>query len=152
MEAYMKISDCVKRGFLVFVLALWPFVYSDGRDTLRVVFWNLENFFDYFDGGGGESDSGFSSFGERRWTRRRFYAKCDAVAKGLLWIADRYGGMPDAVGLAEIENAFVLSRWKPPFREIKARINSTPAMPERSGMPVSTRIWMCLRPFVVIKS
>ncbi len=53
----MKISDCVKRGFVVFVLVLWPFVYSDGRDTLRVVFWNLENFFDYFDGGGGESDS-----------------------------------------------------------------------------------------------
>lgn len=60
MKADMKISDCVKRGFLVFVLVLWPFVYSDGRDTLRVVFWNLENFFDYFDGGGGESDSGFS--------------------------------------------------------------------------------------------
>ena len=60
MEAYMKISDCVKRGFLVFVLALWPFVYSDGRDTLRVVFWNLENFFDYFDGGGGEAQAGLS--------------------------------------------------------------------------------------------
>ncbi len=50
------------------------------------------------------------------------------------------------------ENAFVLSRWKPSFREIKARINSTPAMPERSGMQMSTRIWICLRPFVVIKS
>ncbi len=52
------------------------------------------------------------------------------------------------------ENAFVLSRWKPPFREIKARINSTPAMPERSGMQMSTRIWMCMcmRSFAVIES
>lgn len=50
------------------------------------------------------------------------------------------------------ENAFALSRWKPTFREIKARINSTPAMPERSGMQMSTRIWICLRPFAVIES
>ncbi len=138
MEAYMKISDCVKRGFVVFVLVLWPFVYSDGRDTLRVVFWNLENFFDYFDGGGGESDSGFSSLGERKWTRRRFYAKCDAVAKGLLWIADRYGGMPDAVGLAEIENAFVLRKLleSTPLRKFGYRIVHSDS-PDRRGIDVA---------------
>lgn len=82
---------------------------ADEGDVL-VVFWNLENFFDYRDGGAGESDREFSSMGGRRWTKKRFYAKCDAVAKAVLWMRDRYGGMPDVIGLAEVENRWVLSR------------------------------------------
>ena len=68
-----------------------------GRDSLLVVFWNVENFFDYH-----------SENKPRFWTAGRFYAKCDAVAKTLLRIADRYGRLPDAVGFAEVENGFVL--------------------------------------------
>lgn len=80
------------------------------QDSLSVVFWNLENFFDYVDGGTGESDKEFSSTGSRHWTKKRFYAKCDAVAKAILWIGDRYGRMPDLIGLAEIENRGVLTK------------------------------------------
>lgn len=80
------------------------------EEPLLVMFWNVENFFDYIDGGEGESDRDFSSIGSRRWTRKRFYAKCDAVAKSILWVGDRYGGMPDLIGLAEIENRGVLTR------------------------------------------
>lgn len=83
---------------------------TDGRDSLVVVFWNLENFFDYKDDGKGESDREFSSTGSRRWTKKRFYTKCDAVAKSLLWMGDRYGRMPDVIGLAEIENKGVLQK------------------------------------------
>ena len=67
------------------------------RDSLLIVFWNVENFFDYR-----------SPNKPQYWTKGRFYAKCDAVAKTLLRIADRYGRLPDAVGFAEVENAFVL--------------------------------------------
>lgn len=81
---------------------------GEERDSLLVVFWNLENFFDYTDGGGGSSDAEFSATGPRRWTKKRFWTKCNAVAKTLLWIADREGRLPDAVGFAEIENEFVL--------------------------------------------
>ena len=77
-------------------------------DTLLVMFWNMENFFDYIDGGEGESDRDFSSFGSRRWTKSRFQTKCDAVAKSFYWISDRYGRLPDIVGLSEIENSNVL--------------------------------------------
>ncbi len=80
------------------------------REEMVVVFWNLENFFDWVDEGKGESDREFSSGGGRRWTRKRFYAKCDAVAKGLMWMGDRYGRMPDVVGVAEVENRGVLTR------------------------------------------
>lgn len=68
-----------------------------------VVFWNLENFFDWHDGSSSSSDSEFSSRGARHWTRKRFDAKAAMVGKTLLW-ADA----PAIVGLAEIENERVV--------------------------------------------
>ena len=79
-------------------------------DSLRVLFWNLENFFDWRNDSTSVSDADFSSRGARRWTRKRFYTKCNVVAKGLLWAASEEGRMPDVIGLAEVENAFVLRR------------------------------------------
>ena len=70
-----------------------------------IAFWNLENFFDYFDDATSSSDSDFSSFGSRHWTKKRFTAKCNLIGKTLLWM-----GMPDVVGVAEVENGFVLNR------------------------------------------
>jgi Endonuclease/Exonuclease/phosphatase family. len=81
---------------LTLLLGLCPRAFSQ-QDSLLVVFWNVENFFDYR-----------SENKPPYWTRRRFEAKCDAVAKTLLRIADRYGRLPDAVGFAEVESAFVL--------------------------------------------
>lgn len=79
-------------------------------DTLRVMFWNLENFFDYRNDSTSVSDAEFSSLGERRWTRKRFNAKCNAIAKGILWAGSAEGGLPDVIGFAEVENAFALRR------------------------------------------
>lgn len=70
---------------MAFVFILW------------LCFINLENFFDYR-----------SEAAPQFWTRGRFYAKCDAVAKTLMLIADRYGRLPDIAAFAEIENSFVL--------------------------------------------
>ena len=78
------------------------------KDGTLVMFWNLENFFDWTDQGTGESDKEFSSMGERHWTRKKFYAKCDAISKTMMWMADRYGRMPDVAGFAEVENRRVL--------------------------------------------
>lgn len=72
---------------------------SPENNQILIVFWNLENFFDY------HSDNK-----PQYWTKGRFQAKCDGVAKTLLRIADRYGRLPDAVGFAEVENARVLRR------------------------------------------
>ena len=81
-----------------------------GKPERLVMFWNLENFFDYRDEGGGSSDTEFSPKGGRHWTGRRFYTKCNAIAKALLWTGGKYGRMPDVIGFAEVENAFVLRR------------------------------------------
>lgn len=90
----------MKTLFLCLFLALNP-----PADSLKVLFWNLENFFDWRNDSTSVADAEFSSLGAKRWTRKRFYAKSNAIAKGLLW-----AGAPDVIGLAEVENAFVLKR------------------------------------------
>ena len=93
------------------VLLLSPLICTaqeSGKDGTLVMFWNLENFFDWTDQGTGESEREFSSMGERHWTRKKFYAKCDAISKTMMWMADRYGRMPDVAGFAEVENRRVL--------------------------------------------
>lgn len=72
---------------------------------ISIMFWNAENWFDYFDGGFSASDSEFSSRGARHWTKARFAAKTDGIAKTVLW-----AGAPEVVGFAEVENSFVLRR------------------------------------------
>ena len=76
----------------------------------RIMFWNLENFFDFRNDTTSTSDAEFSSLGERRWTKKRFGAKCNAVAKAILWAGGTMDGLPDVVGFAEVENGFVLRR------------------------------------------
>ena len=74
---------------IVFILVAVGMIAA-GRASaqeLRLMFWNLENFFDCFDSGGGESDAEFSSRGAKHWTKKRFEAKCHAIAKTVLWLA-----------------------------------------------------------------
>ena len=98
------------KRLMVFLLLTVFGQYVYGQDSLLVMFWNVENFFDHMDQGTGESDKEFSSYGTRHWTKRKFQAKCDDIAKSVLWIGDQYDRMPDIIGLAEVENRGVL--WK----------------------------------------
>jgi len=101
----------MRKWVLILLLGCLPVAARGGeRDSLRVMFWNLENFFDWRNDSTSVSDAEFSSHGERHWTKKRFYAKCNAIAKGLLWTAGEHGGLPDVIGLAEVENSFVLRR------------------------------------------
>ena len=77
-------------------------------DSLRIVFWNVENFFDYTDTAYSESDTEFSSRGARRWTRKRFLKKCNTISKLLFWEAGN-GHTADIAAFAEIENRRVLT-------------------------------------------
>ena len=77
-------------------------------DSLTVMFWNVENFYDWRNDSTTESDEEFSAGGKRHWTWRRFLAKANAFAKALLWVGSETGRLPDIVGLEEVENAFVL--------------------------------------------
>ena len=101
-----KIAGWMLAGLLSGV----PAMAAHQADTLDVLFWNLENFFDYRDQGTSESDAEFSGRGLRHWTKKRFLTKCNAVAKTLLWTAGQTGRMPDVVAVAEVENRFVLKQ------------------------------------------
>lgn len=83
---------------------------SESGPATLVVFWNLENFFDWEDGGAGESDKEFSSGGLRHWTATKFYRKANLVAKTFFWMKDKHGRMPDVAGFAEVENKSVVTR------------------------------------------
>ena len=78
------------------------------EDSLSVMFWNVENFFDWRNDSTTVSDVEFSAAGERHWTWKRFQAKANAFAKALFWVEAETGHLPDIVGLEEVENAFVL--------------------------------------------
>jgi len=78
---------------------------------IDVMFWNLENFFDYVDESRGESDTEFSPGGAKHWTKTRFLRKCDAISKTILWLGDQNKKLPDIIGFCEVENAFVLSLY-----------------------------------------
>ena len=90
------------RTIVIILALLFP------RDTLSVMFWNMENFFDWRNDSTTVSDLEYSSAGERHWTWKRFQAKANAFAKALFWVEGETGRLPDIVGLEEVENAFVL--------------------------------------------
>ena len=75
-----------------------------------VMFWNVENFFDWRADSTSRSELEFSAEGLKKWTKKRFYTKCGAIAKTIMAAADVYGEIPDVVGLAEVENRFVLNQ------------------------------------------
>ena len=78
------------------------------EDSLTIMFWNLENFFDPRDSGKGSADKEFSSNGSRHWSWKKFDKKRNMIAKTILWIGTKYKHLPDIIGFAEVENSFVL--------------------------------------------
>lgn len=82
----------------------------------RIVFWNVENFFDTRNDSIVNDDS-FTPSGMNRWTRKRFELKRNNIFKSLLAVASYGRGhdsvpldakMPLLVGLCEVENGYVL--------------------------------------------
>ena len=92
------------KNILVICCILASAIVSPPKNT-TIMFWNLENYFDWRNDSTGVSDAEFSWRGARCWTRSRFNAKCNAIAKGILW-----AGAPDIVAFAEVENRFALNR------------------------------------------
>lgn len=71
----------------------------------RAVFWNIENYFDNF----ADSTTTYNEFdydGERHWSFAKYKSKRTAIYKILVALGE--GQPPALVGLAEIENDFVL--------------------------------------------
>lgn len=100
--------------------------------SMRVMFWNVENFFDV------EVDStrdynAFTPEGEQRWTYSRFTAKRNNVFKTLVAIGE--GDLPHIIGFCEVENERVLRELtqNTPLRQARYRIIHYES-PDRRGI------------------
>ena len=74
----------------------------------QIFCWNLENYFDAYDDPA-TADEEFTPRGEHHWTRRKYEAKRNLIAKTIIASAERLGGdLPAIIGLCEVENGRVL--------------------------------------------
>jgi hypothetical protein len=99
----------MKRVLIILLTAsLFPVKFVTAQtapDTLIVTFYNVENLFDTRDEPG-KNDEEFTPTGERHWNSSLLHKKIAAIDKALLAAGnDNY---PDLVGLAEVENLWVL--------------------------------------------
>ena len=81
--------------------------YGQGKQSAgyRVVFYNVENLFDPFDDPSTNDDE-YTSRGKSHWTMARLNQKVMMVYRAL--IAASNGTYPDIIGMAEIENLWVI--------------------------------------------
>ncbi len=73
--------------------------------NLRVMFYNVENFFDTRHDAG-KNDRPFTPEGDYHWTERRFQIKAAHISQVLAAAGEK--GYPDLIGMAEIENEAVI--------------------------------------------
>jgi hypothetical protein len=81
--------------------------HPDKSETLRVVFYNVENLFDTFDDPLTNDDE-FLPEADRRWDNKRFYKKLNNICRVIIGIGE--WSPPGVIGLCEIENRFVLNQ------------------------------------------
>ena len=90
---------------LCFVCFVMPVVVS-AQETVRIAFWNMENFFDPFVDST-KSYNAFTEEGMQHWTKTRFYRKRNNMYKAILAMSEN---RPLGIfGMCEVENEYVLS-------------------------------------------
>jgi len=84
-----------------------PVIRTVKSQTVRVIFWNVENLYDTYDDTT-KLDDEFTPQGTMRWNYRRFQLKLSHVAKALLAAGEWEA--PGIIGLCEVENRYVMNR------------------------------------------
>lgn len=79
----------------------------EAQSKYNIVFYNIENLFDTWDDPE-TSDEEFTPLNERHWTRARFEDKIKMIYKTLITVGN--GQFPDIIGLAEVENHWVIEQ------------------------------------------
>ena len=114
------------------LLMLMPLsVQSQSPSIFTAAWWNVENLFDTRDDPH-TADDDFTPRGDYHWTRRKLNDKIQGLYKTLLQME-----LPDVVGLAEVENAWVLKELcnATPLRQFGYRYVHYDS-PDRRGVDV----------------
>ena len=97
------------KRYLLITLSLMAFAKmlpAQNARSIRVAFWNMENFFDPFV----DSTRAYNEFtpeGMQHWTKSRFYTKRNNMYKAILAMSENH---PIGIfGLCEVENEYVLN-------------------------------------------
>lgn len=97
------------KRYLLITLSMMAFALilpAQNSRSIRVAFWNMENFFDPFV----DSTRAYNEFtpeGMQHWTKSRFYTKRNNMYKAILAMSENH---PIGIfGLCEVENEYVLN-------------------------------------------
>ncbi|MDR1859845.1 MAG: endonuclease [Bacteroidales bacterium] len=117
------------------IAALYCTAGAQNSSPLNIMFYNVENYFDTRDDSL-TNDAEFLPSGPRRWTYGRFEKKRNDIAKVILAACD--DNAPAIVGLAEIENLFVLEELtlNSPLRPLNYKIIHKES-PDERGIDVA---------------
>lgn len=104
----MKILSFHRFTLLIFVVfCASPLLGQSGsKSGCNIVFYNTENLFDPFDDPG-TNDNEFTPKGKNHWTTEKLNHKVMMVYRAL--VSATNGQFPDIIGLAEIENLWILN-------------------------------------------
>ena len=98
----------MKRIFIILfsMMAFALMLPAQNARSIRVAFWNMENFFDPFVDST-RAYNEFTSEGMQHWTKSRFYTKRNNMYKAILAMSENH---PIGIfGLCEVENEYVLN-------------------------------------------
>ncbi len=118
----------MKRSYLLLFFILYTIVITQAQSLLqdsssifRIVFYNIENLFDPTDDSL-KNDDAFTPEGFNHWTYKKMRKKVNDIAKVLLAIGEREP--PVIIGLAEIENLYVLKQlcYNSPLKKYRYHI------------------------------
>lgn len=131
----LKLIVLVFFTFPVFLFAQESQVEQDPERTFRLMFYNVENYFDPFDDTL-TNDNEFLADGIRNWTYSRFLKKRNNIYKTIMAVGA--WEPPAIIGLCEIENRFVLNQlvYETPFAQFDYRIIHEES-PDRRGIDVA---------------
>lgn len=118
------------------LLALTSAVAFAQQQGLRLMSWNVENLFDV-EHDEGFHDEEFLPTGSHRWTRGRYWQKMNDITRVVAAVAED-GGLPDLIGLCEVENDSVLTTLthRSPMRRLGYEYVMTNS-PDRRGVDVA---------------
>jgi hypothetical protein len=97
----------ILKWFLLLAFYLITNLSVDAQSRYSIVFYNVENLFDTWDDPL-TSDEEFTPQNQRHWTKERFEQKIRMIYKSLISCGN--GQFPDIIGLAEVENLWVIEQ------------------------------------------
>ena len=96
------------KWIIIFVYLVSANAFSvSAQKRYTIVFYNVENLFDIWDDPS-TADEEFTPHGQKHWTMQRFEDKIRMIYKALITAGE--GQFPDIIGLAEVENRWVVEQ------------------------------------------